>query len=304
MNLNEEHELKPISLEDKEFFEAYFDHSARPDWYQQPWYFNHALMFAQPYLMLWKIIDYCLCIFGRTDDDFFLYVPPLGSGNVSNVVNECFGIIEYEGFEAKIMCDYPDFERCIDKDLYVSKHFDVNYINDTILVTILKGNKFKTLRHNVNKFRIEQSFKYIKFNPDLHTIEAKELIEKYHQQSEDFDDVEYNLNLLSNVSALGLRATVLTIDEQVKGLNVGVHLNDHTMGYLINKVDTSIKYLVDYTRWRFHADAKSLGYRYVNDGSDLDSKGLQRLKKKFAPIAILELYSWKRAEIESLDMSG
>ena len=76
------------------------------------------------------------------------------------------------------------------------------------------------------------------------------------------------------------------------------------MAYLVNKVDTQTKYLVDYMRWRFHMDAKVMRYRYVNDGSDLDSDGLRQLKRKFAPIDVIKLNSWERTDIESIDMSG
>jgi len=165
---------------------------------------------------------------------------------------------------------------------------DNNYINSTERVLELRGNKLKKLRNNVRNFGGEIE------NRPLTTSDLPdciELCEVYHSQSNDFDDVAYNTKILKNITRFNLIHRGYWEEGELVAFNVGAPLSRSTASFIISKSRHGIKYLVDYVRHDFHVDCHVRGFSFVNDGSDLDSEGLAQLKRKFAPVAILPVYS-------------
>ena len=169
---------------------------------------------------------------------------------------------------------------------------DNNYINSTEKVLGLRGNKFKKLRNNVNNFGRELVNRPLS-RSDIPL--AIELCEKYRFQSKEFNDLDYNTKMLQNLARFDLIHRGYWEGDEMVAFNIGAPLSKTTVSFIISKSKHDIKYLVDYVRHDFHADCFVRGYSFVNDGGDLDSEGLAQLKRKFAPVDILPVYSmeWK-----------
>lgn len=238
---------------------------------------------------LWCCQDYKVLFDGvrLLNEDGCLLIPPMNRKNMTSILNLHLREI---GF-----CDILFAPHYIEQYIHplVFKQFKVeqvdnNYINDTQLVLELKGNKLKKLRNNVNNFKEVLRCKDLT-HADL--PQAIRLCEKYHNQSEEFDDVAYNTRILENLRAFNLIRRGYWLGEELVAFNIGAPLSSTSVSFIISKSRHDIKYLVDFVRHDFHRLCYELGYKTVNDGSDLNSEGLTRLKKKFAPVAIQPVYS-------------
>lgn len=248
------------------------------------WYSSPELWVCQDYPIIydqWRLMN----------ENGVLLIPPLKRGKLDYFLNKH---IEEVGY-CDILFAPHNIEKLIHPPLFNKfevEQTDNNYINSTELVHNLKGNKLKKLRNNVNNFK-----ESIEVRPlALEDVPAAiKLVEKYHGVNPDFDDIAYNTKILDSMIRFKVIRIGYWLDGEMVAFNIGAPLSSLTMAFLISKSRHDIKYLVDYVRWDFHAFCYGMKYVFVNDGSDLDSKGLAQLKKKFAPVSIQSVYGleWK-----------
>lgn len=208
---------------------------------------------------------------GRLDEELQAHYKQVGSCDIlfaPHNIEESINPMLWSGFKREII--------------------DQNYINSTEKVFDLRGNKLKKLRNNVRNFGRLLESRPLRLS-DI--PRAVELCEKYHFISSEFDDIGYNTKILSNLDGFNLIHRGYWEDGEMVAFNVGAPLSHDTASFLISKSRHDIKYLVDYVRHDFHVDCFARGFAFVNDGSDLDSEGLAQLKRKFAPVNILPVYS-------------
>lgn len=242
---------------------------------------------------LWCCQDYPIYFdwFRLMNQEGILLIPPLGKSNYTHLIQnhlaeigEC--IIIFAPHNIKDLIHPLIFNR------FRVEQTDNNYINSTDFVVRLQGNRLKKLRNNVNNFKLKLEARPLT-KQDL--PKAVELCRKYHFQSSEYDDVSLNTKILENLETFNLIQRGYWLDGELVAFNVGAPLYSTTASFLISKSKHDIKYLVDYVRYDFHRQALEKSFVFVNDGSDLDSEGLKQLKKKFAPISVLPVYSmeWK-----------
>lgn len=305
--INNGTELRALSVYDQELFNVYFGHSVPLQLWQQPHYLHFAHIMAQPYLVLWQIIDHTLCIFGRTESDFFLFAPPLASYSLDNELEECFKIIEREGFEPKMVHDYEMFWNRVDPANYKQEMTKICHITDLDAVLELQDEKYKRLHKTVKKFKNDNTFSYKMYQPKFNTAEATKFIQDNITQIPDKISAQYVENLLANSTKFYSQTTrILMIDgERMAAINIGCRLNKDTAAHLVNICDPSIENIIPYTRWRMHQDMKRFGCRFMNIGSNCDDADLNSLWEMLSPIGTIKLHSWKRGNIDPfIDMSG
>jgi len=238
---------------------------------------------------LWCCQDYDINFDGwrLTNEEGLLLVPPILKGRIDEALQR-----HYKTFgELEILFAPHNISTKIHPLVFQGfniEQIDNNYINSTEKVVGLHGGKLKKLRNNVRNFGLELEVKPLSLS-DL--PRAIELCEKYHSQSDEFDDIAYNTKILKNMTQFNLYHRGYWLDGEMVAFNVGAPLSYSTVSFLISKSVHTIKYLVDYVRWDFHRQVLDIGFPFVNDGSDLDSEGLAQLKRKFAPEAILPVYS-------------
>jgi len=240
---------------------------------------------------LWSCQDYSVILEGNNliNEERVLLIPPLISGNITHALSQ---FLKKEG-SCEIMFAPHDISERIHPlvfKLFEIEQVDNNYINDTMKVQALSGNGLKKLRNNVNNFTLKDDITALPLEEE-HLQEAIELCNKYHFQSDEYDDIDYNATIIGNLRVFNLFHRGYWLDGKLIAFNVGAPLSQSTATFLISKSRHDIKYLVDYVRWDFHCQALEQGFKFVNDGSDLDSEGLAQLKRKFAPISVDPVYS-------------
>lgn len=242
---------------------------------------------------LWSCQDYKVYFDGKflTNEERMLLVPPLVSGNITLALNEF--LLKYKSCEI-LFSPHNISERIHPAvfKLFEVEQVDNNYINDTLKVITLQGNALKKLRNNVNNFEFKDDIVIAPLDKSA-LPKAIELCNKYHFVSDEFDDIQYNTEILTNIDVFNLLHRGYWLDGELVAFNIGAQLFQSTASFLISKSRHDIKYLVDFVRWDFHNQAFEEGYSRVNDGSDLDSEGLAQLKRKFAPIEIQPVYSMR-----------
>lgn len=244
------------------------------------WYGSPELWCCQDYDLFYNKLS-------LTNEDNDFLIPPVMDGDITGVLNN--------HLRSWGTCDIlfaPHYiERLIHPMVFKSykvEQVDNNYVNHAEKVVNLRGNQLKKLRNNVRNFGRELTNRPLALSdiPD-----AIALCEKYNCQSKEFDDVAYNTKILKNLMKFDLIHRGYWEDGEMVAFNIGAPLSRNTASFIISKSRHDIKYLVDYVRHDFHADCFVRGYLFVNDGSDLDSEGLAQLKRKFAPVNILPVYS-------------
>jgi hypothetical protein len=287
--LKRRNEMFEAGVKDIKKFNEYLEVAHMNNWYAAP-----AIFLSQDYPIFYKILKGCLCLFLENGH---LFVPPIGAKeNAPGAINE---VIQYQkeiGAEHVIeFWDESYTDRCwAFKSRFNFEPVDNNYINNIETVLSLKGKKLKVLRHNSRNEEANEGV-YSKVYIPKFRDEVKSLFQLTKSTGEFNDNYNYKiLDLIPYDDNIIAEVYFKLPSKRVIAINVGQRLTPTVMNYLINKSYPEYKYLVDITRYRFHAIAKSLGYTFMNDGSDLDREGLKRLKKKFAPSKIVTIY---RAEL-------
>jgi len=238
---------------------------------------------------LWCCQDYDLFFDGVRlfNEEGTLLIPPLVEGRIDEALQTHF---KKSGCADILFAphDIKDYIHPLVWSGFKVEIIDQNYVNSTERVVGLQGHQLKKLRNNVRNFGRELVNKPMTLS-DI--PRAVELCEKYHCQSKEFDDIEYNTTILENLKRFDLIQRGYWEGDEMVAFNVGAPLSPTTASFLISKSRHDIKYLVDYVRHDFHVDCFSRGFAFVNDGSDLESEGLAQLKRKFAPVEILPVYS-------------
>lgn len=256
------------------------------------WYAHPSLILSQSYPLYIEYIEGCACIFTADGE---LFIPPLGAGEKAFLALKR---IEMEqDFFSDIMCHFwhGDLTHNFHGD-WEFKLIDENYINDIETVIGLQGKKLKVLRHNVNHFEYKTTILPTPYSHE-HRDDVLKLFEDCKSEDEFNDD--YNERMLDFIEIDNcLFATCFFIGTELVAFNLGGKLNETTAIYIINKNRQEYKFLVDYVRYLFHLQCFNLGFKYVNDGSDLEREGLQRLKKKFKPVKRMPIYQVVRSEAQ------
>lgn len=271
--------MKKISVEHYKELSQALSSSSISTWYNSP-----ELWICQDYDVYWD---------GKTlfNDEGIMLIPPAIEDrtilmNYFMEMKEKLGSIVILFAPSDIKQKYPYSYSPFEEEVY-----DVNYVNSVRTTLGLQGNKLKTLRKNLHKFESWVKGKDFTTKPLTKDLVPKaiELCEKYHYVDDEYDDLSYNTSILMNSDRFNLIHRTYHLDGEMVAINAGSGLNDEVAAFLISKSEHGIKYLVDYVRWDFHRQVKSLGYTHVNDGSDLGNDGLKQLKKKFNPVRIEEL---------------
>lgn len=267
--------------------------------------FSFVNIFAwQDYFQFdFKILHDCLCVFAKNEIGSFLYLPPLGKTVTSDVINECFEIME----EANCGSGVTRIENVTEEQLalfpqemfsHYKKGYEYCYYRDDIAA--LCGNAFKSKRSSYNQFINNYQFDYAPYEEDM-VDECLNLYDHWADgaKKKQLDDIYVQMidenrtvheTVLKYQRSLGLTGRVVSIDGDIKAYTFGFPVKDNMFCILFEIADRAVKGLPVYIFREFCRDAALTQHQLINVMDDFGLDNIRKAKQSFNPCVLLPLY--------------
>ncbi len=252
-----------------------------------------------------KTIGNCLCIFAHGQAGCFLYLPPLGKNLAASTIYLAFKhmsqggdpkpVNRIENIPGNLLSSFPQgsYNQYLRPAEYVYRKED--------LVT-LKGNAYKSQRHECNNFMAKQGQLALEpySNDDL--FACMELYERWadDRASTNSDEIyrsmlienrQVHARLLKFWEPLGLIVRVLKKDKRLIGYTFGFVLDDNTFCLYAEIVDLEIPGTAAYMFRSFCADEQLKIFSRINTMDDFAMPKVARAKESYHPSEMVDSYS-------------
>jgi len=254
-----------------------------------------------------KLIDDNLCVFAVDSLGCFQYLPPWG-GNVSaQTIAKCFQhMFEHNGPEGISRIENVDAARrdLFDSDAYdcFNKGYEYCYYREDLV--LLRGNRYKSQRSQVNKFIKNNSFTFKNLEKDdiipclaLYDCWVKNKIttsrdDVFLQMVQDNYTVhERILKHLNDLDAVG---RVLLVGDEVKGYSVGYPLTKDVFCILFEITDLKVDGLAATIFREFCNDSSVKKFKFINVMDAFEFKNIEKTKLSYQPTIMLPSYAVKK----------
>lgn len=300
--IRERYALHHLQLHDKaRFDEAFGAVTERITDYT----FANTFMWHETLGIYWKEFEGFLCVFANSTGDLTMFLPPLGTGNLSACLRQCFEIMD--DFNSRHAdSSHSRIEYVNDSMLpglhdagLVSAPMGGDYVYDMQLMIDLPGGSLKSKRQLRNRFMREHAVRSEPLTPEhvplcialLHTWQAQGDATHHDTWSEQAavlrqHDTKATEVVLRNFQSLGLTGMVVWADEQLAGFTLGEPLSDRQVSILIEKTDRNLDGSAQFIFSEFCRQAW-YGYAECNAGDDWGLPSLRWTKQSYHPIRLL-----------------
>ncbi|MHC4592741.1 MAG: phosphatidylglycerol lysyltransferase domain-containing protein, partial [Planctomycetota bacterium] len=178
--------------------------------------------------------------------------------------------------------------------------FEVNlkereYMYDPRRVSELKGHQYKDLRKRTRRFQRANDHVWRELRPE-DTNGCIELLRKWKKtqgkKRTHLLDMGYTraaIELYPEFERKDLSGCVVLVEGEVKAFCMGGEMSDTVANFFAAKSDPEIYGLSEFSRWCFCRGMA--GFELINDASDLGLPGLEQFKRKFRPVAMLDVFT-------------
>lgn len=300
--IRERYALNPLQLHDKtRFDQAFASVTERITDYT----FANTFMWHDTLGIYWKEIEGFLCVFANSTGDLTMFLPPLGTGNLSACLKQCFEIMD--DFNSRHADrSHSRIEYVSDSMLpglleagLVSSPMGGDYIYDMQLMIDLPGGSLKNKRQLRNRFMREHAVRTELLRPEhvplcislLHTWQVQGDATHHDTWSEHAailrkHDTKATEVVLRNFESLGLTGMVVWADDRLAGFTLGEPLSDRQVSILIEKTDRSLDGSAQFIFSEFCRQVWH-GYAECNAGDDWGLPSLRWTKQSYHPIRLL-----------------
>ena len=252
-----------------------------------------------------KIIKDHLCVFAKGDSGCFLYLPPLGRGFDPSTLDSCFKHMAQGGALKPVnrIENIPsNLLSAFDPDRYNQYIKPEEYVYRKADLTALKGNAYKSQRHDCNLFRAHHpQYVFEPYQaPDL--AACMQLYDHWARQRAlgNTDEIyrcmlqenrRVHERLLSASEPLGLVARVLRVKDRVIGYTFGFGIDEKTFCVYAEIVDLSATGSAAFLFRNFCSDDELKEYVTINTMDDFAMPQVARAKKAYHPMGMIPSYS-------------
>jgi hypothetical protein len=252
-----------------------------------------------------KMIKDCLCVFACHDAGCFLYLPPLGGNFDADALDLVFAHMAHGGTLKAVnrIENIPgNLLSSFGQDRYNQYLKPAEYVYRKEDLTTLKGNAYKSKRHDCNYFLVHQPLSA--FEPytdeDLHACLA--LYESWAaSRAEDFSDDIYRAMLAENRLVherlltfwrpLGLVVRVLKVQGKIIGYTLGFALDEVTFCVYAEIVDLRITGAAAYIFKSICAEEQLKDFSRINTMDDFVMPNVARAKQAYHPSELISSYT-------------
>ncbi|MCI0527358.1 MAG: phosphatidylglycerol lysyltransferase domain-containing protein [Nitrospira sp.] len=253
----------------------------------------------------WTLVDDHLCLFARYDGNYYMPLPPLGSGFSPQAVKESFYLMDQLNSNSAISRIENVGEDTA--GLYEGMGLGVRlntyeYVYRREALAGLHGDSYKSKRWAINSFlrHYQSSFEPYGSEDFLQCVELLDDWKSMRQGK--FKDSYYRALMEDATSAhcramehwqdLGLVGHVVKIDGQVKGYTFGFELRPSLFCILLEICDLRVKGLSQFLFWRFCKELE--GYTCINVLDDSGLENIRRVKESYHPERLVPSYTVSR----------
>lgn len=242
----------------------------------------------------YTIINGALCLFGsyRGEPPFAFFPQGVGEENlefcINTIHNRCgacvFRPLTLEMAE-KFQILFPDASLTIRRDL-----FDYIYLTEQLIN--LNGKRFHSKRNHINAFTASYDYKYISINQKNISLLREAADKLFIEREDDELSDEYGAicNAIDAFDELGLRAGVITVNNDITAYSIGEKMNCNTALIHIEKADRNYNGIYSVINRDF-LRAEFSDTLYVNREEDMGYEGLRKAKLSYNPVQLNEVYS-------------
>jgi hypothetical protein len=253
-----------------------------------------------------KMIKDCLCIFAHGDSGCFLYLPPLGKSLEPTTIELAFAHMA-QGSKPRAVNRIENIPENLlssfSQDSYNQYLKSAEYVYRKEDLIALKGNAYKSQRHDCNRFEAQQQ--------GLHSFEVYSdadldfcmgLYERWadHRALANSDEVyrsmlqenrKVHARLLKFWKALGLVIRVLKSGSQVIGYTFGFALDENTFCIYAEIADLNIPGTAAHMFKSFCADRALRDFSRINTMDDFAMPNVARAKQAYHPSELIPSYA-------------
>jgi hypothetical protein len=252
-----------------------------------------------------KMIKDCLCIFAHGDSGCFLYLPPLGKSFDSSMIdlglkhmtqsNKPRGVNRIENIPENLLSAFGP-----GRYNQYSKPAEYVYRKEDLIA--LKGNAYKSQRHDCNVFMAHQGKHSFEPYMDADADSCMGLYERWadNRASANRDDVYLSMlqenrlvhaRLLKYWQPLRLIARVLKVNGKIIGYTFGFNVNESTFCIYAEIADLKIAGSAAYMFKCFCADEQLKNFSRINTMDDFAMPNVARTKQAYHPSELISSYS-------------
>ena len=252
-----------------------------------------------------KMIKNCLCIFAHGDPGCFLYLPPLGKSFDPSTIEIAFAHMA-KGGEPKLVNRIENIPRNLLSSFgpgsynQYSKPAEYVYCKEDLIA--LKGNAYKSQRHDCNRFCAHQGLRFLEPYSDVDFGSCMEMYERWadNRARANSDDVYRSMlqenrlvhaRLLKFWRALGLIIRVLKVDGVIVGYTFGFALDENTFCIYAEITDFKIPGGAAYMFKSFCADRALRNFSRINTMDDFAMPNVARVKQAYHPSELISSYT-------------
>jgi len=252
-----------------------------------------------------KVINGCLCIFAHGGPGCFLYLPPLGESFDQSTVDLVFEQMAQGGKIKPVnrIENIPgNLLSAFDTDRYNLYLRPVEYVYRKEDLAALKGNAYKSQRHDCNSFLTHHGAHA--FEPYLDG-DFSPCMELYERWAEDraranSDEIYRSMlqenrlvhaRLLKFWKPLGLIARVLKADGKIVGYTLGFTVDQSTFCVYAEIADLKVHGAAAFMFKSFCADPELKDFRRINAMDDFAMPKVARAKQAYHPSELISSYT-------------
>jgi hypothetical protein len=252
-----------------------------------------------------KMINDRLCVFAQGDTGCFLYLPPLGKDADASTIELAFEhmaqggkpkpVNRIENIPGNLLSVFGSGRY----NLY-SKPSEYVYRKEDL--TALKGNAYKSQRHDCNCFESRHADHSFEPYTDADLDLCMSLFERWandrakaHREDVYLSMLEENrrvhARLLRFSKPLGLVARVLKADGQIIGYTFGFNVDEKTFCVYAEIADLKVQGSAAYMFKSFCADEDLSGFSRINTMDDFAMPNVARAKQAYHPSELISSYT-------------
>ena len=291
-----------VLLEQKALVDSFLEQGPRP---LSSFSFVSLFAWCDFFTFEFKMIDDCLCIFAKGDSGVFLYLPPLGKELSPSTQERVFAYMAQNGKNKAVhrIENIPgNLLSAFDTGRYNQYIKPSEYLYRKEDLAALKGNAYKSQRHDCNLFVAHQSG--VSFEPyqegDLDGCMAVYDRWRANRRQASTDEIfrcmldenrQVHARLLKFYKPLGLVARVLKVEGRIIGYTFGFSIDENTFCVYAEITDLTRPGAAAFIFKSFCKDVALEPFSRINTMDDFAIPKVAQAKQAYHPIELIPSYS-------------
>ncbi len=283
--------FKPIELEDKEIIDKYLETEQNMGCEMC---FSSLYIWRKAYDMRYAITEDCLVLWSKDGNNPAGLRFPVGNGDrlkaAKNACEYMVSVGEKPQFYGVTEAQVDYIKNNTDEYEIGNMSIYSDYVYETERMINLSGKKLHSKKNHLNKFKKTYKYQYldIKKEDKDHILNA---YDSWADISDKYLQAERNSigDIIENIDYLGIKGAMLKVEGEIVAFTFGDRLTDNMAVIHIEKANTA--YYGAYAAInQMFAENQWSSFKYLNREDDCGLEGLQKAKKSYQPVFMVEKY--------------